>query len=367
MFERWRAASRRSLKFTREGKYFVALALGIGFAAINTGNNLLFLILGMMLALIVGSGVLSELTLRSLVVSRHSPERIFAGKPFLMGIGLANQKRRLPSFSIEVEDLLAGRSLDKKCYFLKVPAGRTQHTSYRHTFARRGLYRFSGYQISTKFPFALFRKSRPVDDGFEIVVYPTVFPIFPPAGQQADLGELAIARIDRRGDFHAMREYQPGDDPRAIHWRKSAQLSRLVIRENEDQATRRIAIFLDNRQRCAAPSEAELEQQEQAVSHAASLAVHYIKRGYTVRLVTRSEGVSAGTGPAQLTRILRTLALLEFTTADAPYAAPAKWAGECVFVSAAAPSASPRLQGGPGGFTPPGGTAVKAVPDPRAA
>lgn len=337
MFERWRAASRRSLKFTREGKYFVALALGIGFAAINTGNNLLFLVLGMMLALIVGSGVLSELTLRSLTVTRHSPERIFAGKPFLMGIGLANQKRRLPSFSIEVEDLIAGRSLDKKCYFLKVPAGRTQHTSYRHTFARRGLYRFSGYQISTKFPFALFRKSRPIDYGIEIVVYPTIFPIFPPAGQQADHGELASARVDRRGDFHAMREYHPGDDPRAIHWRKSAQVGRLMIRENEDQTARRIAIFLDNRRRSAEPGPAEIEQEEQAVSHAASLAVHYIKRGYTVRLVTRTDGVGPGAGPAQLTRILRTLALLAFTVDDLPYAAPARWAGECVFVSVASP------------------------------
>jgi uncharacterized protein (DUF58 family) len=335
----WRFRSRRSLKFTREGKYFVALALGIGFAAINTGNNLLFLVLGMMLALIVGSGVLSELALRELKVARQAPDRIFAGKPFLMGIGLANQKRRLPSFSIEVEDLLAGKSMDKKCYFLKVPAGRTQHTSYRHTFPRRGLYQFSGYRISTKFPFALFRKSRPVEDATEIVVYPAIFPLLPPAGQHAGEGDLATMRRDRRGDFHAMRGFQEGDDPRAIHWRKSAQMGRLMIRENEVENTRRIAIFLDNRESGPRPDAAEVERQEQAVSHAASLAVHYVKRGYTVRLVTRSLGVGPGSGQAHLTRILRALAVLEFVAEDREYAAPARWAGECVFVSTAGASA----------------------------
>src|SRR6185436_19935940 len=48
----------RKLKFTREGKYFLGITLGVGFAAINTGNNLLYLLLGMLLSLIVLSGVM---------------------------------------------------------------------------------------------------------------------------------------------------------------------------------------------------------------------------------------------------------------------------------------------------------------------
>src|SRR5258707_12736402 len=94
----------RQLKFTREGKFFVGITLGVGFAAINTGNNLLYLLLGMMLSLIIASGVLSEMSLRGLSVAREPPARPHAGKPFLMGVSLQNHKRRLPSFSIEVED-----------------------------------------------------------------------------------------------------------------------------------------------------------------------------------------------------------------------------------------------------------------------
>src|SRR3954467_10043613 len=157
-FRRWLRPPRR-LQFTREGKYFVGITIGVGFAAINTGNNLLYLLLGMMLSLIIASGIMSEMSLRNLTVTRQPPTRIHARRPFLMGIGLANGKKKLPSFSVEVEDLVGNKPLDKKCYFLKLPAGRLQHTSYRHTFPRRGRYTYSGFRISTKFPFALFRKS----------------------------------------------------------------------------------------------------------------------------------------------------------------------------------------------------------------
>jgi len=59
----------------------------------------------MMLFLVLASGVLSELCLRHLAVSRKVPAAIHAGSPYLMGISLSNRKRRLPSFSVEVEDL----------------------------------------------------------------------------------------------------------------------------------------------------------------------------------------------------------------------------------------------------------------------
>jgi uncharacterized protein (DUF58 family) len=323
----------RKLRFTREGKYYIALTLGIGFAAINTGNNLLYLVLGMMLAFIIGSGVLSEVSLHGLAVSRRIPDRLFAGRPFLMGINLRNSKGRFPSFSIEVEDLHAGESLEKKCYFLKVPAGRTQHTSYRHTFERRGLYRFTGFRVSTKFPFALFRKSRTDDCSDEVVVFPAIYPVLPPTGYSAEAGERNPGRLDRRGDFHALRDYLDGDDPRDIYWRKSARVGRLLIRQHEEQVGRRVAVFLDNHQRQRAPSDEDFARQERAVSQAASLAAHYIRRGYVVRLVTRTVSVGPGTGQAHLTKILHALALVEFTTEERPYAAPARWTGECIFVS----------------------------------
>ena len=84
---------------TREGWWFLLATLLVGAAAVNGGINLLFLVFGMMIFLILASGVLSELCLRGLEVTRRAPSSIHAGTPYLMGIAVRNGKRRLPTFS----------------------------------------------------------------------------------------------------------------------------------------------------------------------------------------------------------------------------------------------------------------------------
>jgi uncharacterized protein (DUF58 family) len=328
---RWRRFWRpwQEQQVTREGKYFAGITAGVGFAAINTGNNLLYLLLGMMLSLIIASAVLSAVSLSGLEVSRQPPLGVHARRPFLMGIGLKNHKRRLPSFSIEVEDIVDDRPLDKKCYFLKLPAGRLQHTSYRHAFTRRGRYTFTGFRLSTKFPFALFRKSRHVRLATEVIVFPALTPIgHPPPPRARTLGEDAQGKRGRRGEFHGLHEYREGDDPRDIHWRSTARRGRPMVREYEDEAARRLTIFLDNGlpggESC--DDETAREGLERAISIAASLAADYLERGYTVRVATRGESAGAPSlqwlaGAGQLPRLLRHLALLQAVPEEAPWGA----------------------------------------------
>jgi uncharacterized protein (DUF58 family) len=341
----------RRLKFTREGRYFVAISVGIGMAAINTGNNLLYLLLGWLLSVIIASGVLSEQVLRGLRIQRRPPGRIFAGQPFLMEISVENTKRSLASYSIEVEDRIVGGMLDKKCYFLKVPAGRTQRTSYRHTFTRRGLYRFTGFRVGTKFPFGLFRKSRDVEVAKDLIVYPQIHPIAVPPPRAHYAGNDTARQLGRRGEFFGLREYRDGDDRRDIHWRSTARTGRPLVREYEDESQKRALILLDNalparaeaqgKRRPARPksqnatkdakstgaakpdaaSEHDLAEasMERAISAAASMATAYLNKGYAVELVARGCRVSPGTGPTQVTRMLEALALLEIVTDEVPF------------------------------------------------
>jgi uncharacterized protein (DUF58 family) len=351
----------RRLKFTREGRYFVAISVGIGMAAINTGNNLLYLLLGWLLSVIIASGVLSEQVLRGLRIQRRPPGRIFAGQPFLMEISVENTKSSLSSYSIEVEDRIAGGMLDKKCYFLKVPAGRTQRTSYRHTFNRRGLYRFTGFRVGTKFPFGLFRKSRDVDVAKDLIVYPQIHPITVPSPRAHYAGNDTARQIGRRGEFFGLREYRDGDDRRDIHWRSTARTGRALVREYEDESQKRALILLDNalpprpaarasardkrRERhpdsrpgnqdaasggaaggagpgspgSVSDHDAAAASMERAISAAASMATAYLNKGYAVELVARGCRVSSGTGPTQVTRMLEALALLEIVTDDVPF------------------------------------------------
>src|SRR5690606_18042130 len=113
----------RRLKATREGRYFIAITFGVGFVGILTANNLLYVLLGMLLSLIIVSGVLSEASLRHVRVTRRLPQRAQVGRPHLVEIEVFNDKKRMPSYAIEIEDLRAGQPADKRCFFLKVAPG----------------------------------------------------------------------------------------------------------------------------------------------------------------------------------------------------------------------------------------------------
>jgi uncharacterized protein (DUF58 family) len=327
---KWRPP--RRLSFTREGRTVVLIALGVGFGAINTGNNLLYLLLGWICSFIIASGFLSETTMRGLSVRRRPPPRVFAGQPFLMEISVENTKPKLASFSIEIEDLVGERPLDKKCYFLKIPAGKTQRTSYRHTFSRRGLYVFDGFRVATKFPFGLFRKSRDIDTAGEVLVYPQLVPVARPTPRTESAGDATASRLGRRGDFYGLREYREGDDRRDVHWKSSARTGRLLVREYEDELARRVVIGVDN----ALPQDvrdavadgaltpmhdAQVSAVERAISTAASLAAVYLEAGWTVELVARGLHVAPGTGRMHEARIARELALLPYVGDEVAFAA----------------------------------------------
>jgi uncharacterized protein (DUF58 family) len=344
---RWRPP--RRLSFTREGKILTFLSVGVGFAAINTGNNLLYLLLGWMLSFIIASGVLSEQTLKKLVVTRRPPPKIFASEPFLMEVVIENKKPKRASYSIEVEDLQGKTPIDKRCYFLKIPEGKTQRTSYRHTFVRRGLYTLTGYRLATKFPFALFRKSRDVDAPLDLLVYPARVTVPRPPPRSAVRGDATADRLGRRGEFFGLREHRAGDDRRDVHWKSSARSGRLLVREYEDELARRLVIAVDNALpaevreavNANAPDEGEavpvgpwsagfgamtpaLEAQvsavERAISIAAALAAAYLEVGWTVELVARGAHVPTGTGRTHEARIARALAILPYVGDEIQFA-----------------------------------------------
>src|SRR5438876_12253102 len=98
----------RRLKVTRQGSTFLVLTIGVGLGALNTGNNLLYLVLGLLLSTIVVSGVLSERCLRHLEVRRLGAESAYADEPFAFRYALL--RRRGPAFALTVGEDEAGLS-----------------------------------------------------------------------------------------------------------------------------------------------------------------------------------------------------------------------------------------------------------------
>jgi len=133
-------AWKRRLAFTRAGRWYTGLTIGIGLAATNTGNNLLFLVLGLLLASIIVSGILSEQSLKSVRVERRLPVAATAGQPALVGLVAQNGKARAPSFSLEIRE--RGGDAKGHGFLVLLPARKSAEVAYRFVPQRRGLHRF---------------------------------------------------------------------------------------------------------------------------------------------------------------------------------------------------------------------------------
>jgi uncharacterized protein (DUF58 family) len=304
----------RRLKVTREGKFFVGITLGVGFAAINTGNNLLYLLLGMLLALIIVSGLMSELSLRNLTVVRRLPLRAQVGRPHLVEIEVFNHKGRVPSYAIEVEDLRSGQPADKRCFFLKISPKSAQVAAYRRTPAKRGRDKHVGFRIATRFPFGLFEKSREVPADGELIIYPAVDPVQLPALSAGRLagGESTLGH-GHGDDYIGLKLLRDGEDPRDVHWRKSAAVGQLVMRERAREARPDIVLPLDVVRRDDAKDE-WWSAFERRIRDVASRAVAHIKRGDSVTIKTTAAEAVRGDRSTGADRLLRFLALVESVT-----------------------------------------------------
>ena len=298
----WRSWPRRTLWPTRDGWWCLGAALGLGFAAINTGNNLFYLLVSMLLGLIIVSGVLSEQSIRRVRVEAILPHELFAGQAALLVARVVNRKRWRTSYSIAVE-VLGG---DHSAYLARLEAGGERLVTWSETPRARGPWRLAGFKVATRFPFGLFVKAAQLPPSAEALVYPAVRPLSP--DRRRELAGTGVAPAPRRGrghGLHDLREYRFGDDPRLIHWRSSAKSATLMVRELEADAA------LDARLVLEGTGRGDPERLERGLADAASLAVHLLEKGAAVELVGPGVHVPLGSGPAQRTRILTALALFD--------------------------------------------------------
>jgi uncharacterized protein (DUF58 family) len=315
-------------RVTREGWIYIGGVLVVALAALNTGNNLLFLILSSLIAVILMSGILSSITLSGVAMRLELPEHIFAGQPVRALVELENEKLTLPSFSLRVEAAKKKNSppaalLETAVYFPYLPKRERVRQSVPITFARRGAYRQDAFRIVTRFPFGFLQKAHRVELQTEAVVYPSVEParefieILP--GLQG-----ALESLSKGGghDLYALRDYVPTDSARHVHWKASARLGSLMVREFTREDDCRVLLVLDphtsspNAAEGGAALAAAAERFERAVSLCAGIAWHFFERN--AHLQFRSEGMETSLAPAEenIFAVLRHLALAQPLPAD---------------------------------------------------
>ncbi len=320
---------------TKAGVVYVLVTLVIGIAALNTGNNLLYIVVAAMLAAILVSGIVSALVLRGLELQVRLPEHVFAGRPVVGRIALRNARRFLPSFSIRVVPARREKEKGMKprkqwrwepatfvfppnrapenqwvslrdwrvrrvdvippqpgifegmIYFPYVPPGADLTADLELCFDRRGRYQESSFGVATRFPFAFLTKTRDVPLEREILVYP---PIEPPDELFEILplvrGEWESFVRGRGSDLYRIREYMPEDSARHVDWKATAKSGSLKVREFSREDERKLCIVFDN----PAAGIVSGPAYEQAVNLAASLAWHFSEQDAEVSFVVPGHG-----------------------------------------------------------------------------
>lgn len=332
---------------TRAGIFYVLATLLIAIAALNTGNNLLYIVVSAMLAAILVSGVASAWVLRRLELDIRLPEHVFAGRPVLGRVLLRNP-RRLPSFSIRVVSSrkheaqlqkawrwepatfafpfnrppeqqwlrLPDRRLRRvklatpppgifqgMAYFVFLPPQSEQTVDLELRFEQRGRYREDSFGLATRFPFAFLTKTRHVPLEREVIVYPRIertdelFQILP-----LIRGEWATFVRGRGLDLYRIREYMPEDSARHVDWKATAKSGSMKVREFVREDERKLSIVFDN-PRAGALSESAYED---AVSLAASLGWHFAEENAEVSFLITGQARTR-----DVHEFLRSLAVIE--------------------------------------------------------
>lgn len=291
----------RRLKFYREGFWLIFMVFGLGIAAINTGHNLLYLLLGFLLAIISLSGVFSERVLKHARADFVSPGPVHAGEAQRVAALVHNNRKWGRIYSVRSFPLLDDNVVEVvPAYAPELQAGEQGNHLLRLRFARRGVYRSEWAQLETDFPFGLVCKSRVLRSDAVFRVWPRVFDLeltHPSAFQRAE--EQSGARVSPVGEeFYGVRDYRPGDPQHRIHWRLTARRQKPIVRELELPRSPQLIVT------CRIPALGDLEKEDRYAEVAASVALKALDMGYAVGLDCRQGNIPPGRGSNQAVRIL---------------------------------------------------------------
>ena len=292
---------------TKEGIVFLGLSLFVGFAALNTGNNLLYLAFGMMLSFIVASGVMSMINLARIEVSVKPSGDSFAASPSKLKFFIRNGKYLIPSYSISIE--LEG----EKVFIPYLPAKKESVIGVSYLFRRRGWNTIPEARLSTRFPFGFFKKWIRVDAGGEdILVYPRLQNVSldnenikkNPEDTKPEPEGSGRERSSPGEDIRSLKEYSPGDNPKLIHWKTTAKAGRLMVREIEEDADNKEAVlrFIPH---------TDNNMLEREISRVASTFIELLKRGYEVEFVSPERKFSTSRSGRSPRPVLTYLALFD--------------------------------------------------------
>ncbi|WP_166827808.1 DUF58 domain-containing protein [Thalassoroseus pseudoceratinae] len=313
---------RHRFALPRQGAVYVVIMIVLFVGSLQTRSNMLLLVFAMMAAPFVLNGGIIVSMLKNLSVTRSVPESVVAGERCTVELNLTNRKSILSSQLLTVTDRVANERevLEPSSLVARIPANESRVARYQLELRDRGRYQLGPVSIETRYPLGIVERGITIDLPGEIIVFPRIGRLTPAWFRQHGHADEIVHRSDtKRGvyddEFHRIREYRPGDNPRAIHWRSSARQGDLMIREFHQSRNQDLVILLDLWNPDSQDS-AAIDRVELAISFAATISRTQMLRSRDSRVMLgaageRFESWLGATGPAGLESLMKLLATLQ--------------------------------------------------------
>ncbi len=286
--------------------------------AIKGQFSMLFMIFGAMIGAMAASGILPHRMLRAVSLEREAPSQAWQNQTVHLGYYLVN-KRRASCLALQVEELPAAGIASARGFCAHLRGGGVFRSGARFVARRRGRMKLAGARMTSSFPFGLVRASRVVDLRHSLAIWPARGRLKRRMLHQGAVEVSAGPPTQVTGgqdEFFGLREYRPDDNPRWIHWRRSATRRVPVVREMCRPTPEVLWIILDTH--LADSSAPAWSAREQAIRFAGTLVEHALFRGYRVGLALAYADevavLSPGPGRGQLHRLLDALADIDLNT-----------------------------------------------------
>jgi len=292
------------VRLTKAGIAYILFTIVIGFAALNTGNNSLYIGLTFMLGCLLLSGIASKGGLKHLDVTISELPEAWAGRPAEATLQIANRSKIW-----NVRDVvIAAPDLAEPLLIPILMRSTTVTLSAAFLFQRRGRVELQTLDLYTRYPFGFFLKKRRIRIAGEVIVYPRLQPettsrerFRPATGEQSSAN-----RIGPGTEVHSFRDYVRGDSLRQVYWKKSASIGRWIIKQTDLDAARSVHVLVDPYK----PRGVSDEAFEEMVSAATTFIYHALRRGLDViltlpRVTLRAQEYEGAVG------MFRALAVIE--------------------------------------------------------
>lgn len=329
---------------TMSGALLIGLSFGVGAAAYNASNNILFITLSLQLACLVLSGVLSWMNFRGVTWTLEVIPPVRAGHEALVSLKIANHKKVLPTYGLCFEflaravaceqDALPETTFTAKGTVVRAALAQSDRTEARGKLylqnrldpegdaklewifkpPHRGRLRIELDSVGALFPFGFLRKQIAAELHEDVIVWPAPVEYRRLAGASArkTVGGNRMARAGSGSDLFALRRYQAGDSHRLIHWKASARTRQLQVRQFAAESTDGYALWVQTE----AGGWTRPEQFELLISLAATLAEDLFRAGKLSTVAMNTEGPVAIRRVRDLEGFLDRLAVARLVPAE---------------------------------------------------